>query len=483
MKKEVLRFDGVTYIKDEIQFLNNFNMHIFQGEIMGLVCRNDFGIEALIELLNCNLPLHYGRVYFNEVQVNTYEHSFKTMNKIAIIEKQSRLMKDLTVADNVFVIRKDFKQYFISSQVLNKQFEKVVLETGVHINGAKLASGLTSYERCVVELLKAMVTGAKLIIIRDISHILSAADTENFFHLMGRYTDKGISFLYICSNYAEAVRICGRISIMQEGRIRKVLDKIEFKGGEKYFTNKTAENIIRNTEITQDTDAKLTSRDILKFQNVTTKYLKDLSFTIKMGECVTLLNTNNTIFDDTCLLMNREAYTQDGKILVDNKIFKPSYIHNAIDAGVAVIKNPISNMVFYNMSVIENLCFLMNEKRKFYYISKNLQKSVKDEYRKYFGNDIEEEDVRRLGTAALYDMVYYRIHLTKPKIVFCVQPFAVEDLMLRVHIAELINQLRKRGITVIILEENVSDSFMTADRVIIIEDGHLAYEYCNKDKR
>lgn len=479
MKREILRFDGVTYIKDEIRNLDNFNMHIFQGEIMGLVCKNDFGIQALMELLNWNLPIQYGRIFFNEVEVNTYRYSLRTMNKIAVIEKKSRLLKDLTAADNVFVTRKNFKQYIISSKLLNKQFDRIISQTGVHIDGARLVSELNPYERTVVELVKAVVSGSKLIVIRDVSHILGEADTSNFFNLMEMYRREGISFLYICSSYREAANVCGRISIMQEGRISKVLDRAQYQQGEKYLINIIKPNMNLDEPITQGKRNVSSSKDIVVFKNVTSKFLNSLSFNIKMGECVVMLDTNNTIFNDVCSLMNREIWPMDGEIIVDGKAYNPSLIHRAIDDGVAIIENPVDNMIFYNMSALENLCFLLDEKRKFHFISGSLRKSVMSEYRQYIGDDIEEENVKLLSKTSLYDIVYYRIHLCKPKVVFCIQPFAVEDMMLCEHISKLINQLRKRNITVVILEENLSDSFITADRVLVIEKGQLAHEYSN----
>ena len=89
MKNEILRLERVTVIRDEVTLLDNFNLHIFQGEIMGLVCINANGKEPLIQLISQNLPIHYGRVYFNEVLVNNYRHSPMTMNKVAVIEQKS----------------------------------------------------------------------------------------------------------------------------------------------------------------------------------------------------------------------------------------------------------------------------------------------------------------------------------------------------------------------------------------------------------
>lgn len=63
MKNEIMRMDRVTLIEDEVTLLDDFNLHIFQGEIMGLVCINSDGQDALVNLICQNIPIHYGYIY------------------------------------------------------------------------------------------------------------------------------------------------------------------------------------------------------------------------------------------------------------------------------------------------------------------------------------------------------------------------------------------------------------------------------------
>ena len=51
MKNEIMRMDRVTLIEDEVTLLDDFNLHIFQGEIMGLVCSNSDVQDALVNLI------------------------------------------------------------------------------------------------------------------------------------------------------------------------------------------------------------------------------------------------------------------------------------------------------------------------------------------------------------------------------------------------------------------------------------------------
>src|SRR5665647_1420628 len=229
MKTEILRVERVTTIKDEMTLLDNFNLHIFQCEIMGLVSQNANGKESLIQLIIQNLPIHYGRVDFNEILLNNYHHSPLTMNKVAVIEQKSRLIEELTVADNVFVLRRGFKKYFINPRLLNEQLKLFTKEVDIDIDGHELVANLTPYEKCIVELLRAVVMGAKLIVIRDISNSISAANLTKFHNLLRYYCQKGFSFLYICNHHEEAFKICTKVSLMRDGKIVKVFDHNEFK--------------------------------------------------------------------------------------------------------------------------------------------------------------------------------------------------------------------------------------------------------------
>ena len=473
MKYEILRLDKVTRIIDGLTLLDEFNLHIFQGEIMGLVGINAHGQKELVELLCQNLPIHYGHIYFNEVMVNNYVNSSLSINKVSVIEKQSRLVEDLTVVDNIFVLRRGFKKYFINKGMLNAQLKLYVEALNIDIDGSELVLNLTTFEKSVVELLKAVVMGVKLIVIKDISNCVSAADLVKFQEILKYYCKQGFSFIYICNHHEEAFKVCHRISLMHNGKILKVL-------GQKEFTREKMQpyyiecfNDIKESKID-----KKRKKGILQLKGIYTEHLKNMSFTIEKGECVTLLDMNNTVLTDIIQLMNGQIAASRGKIFIDGCLFSKQHAAKALKYGVGFIaENPIQSMVFKEMTYLDNLCFLVDAKRSHMKLNKRIQKSIIQEYEPLIGKDIYEKDVAPLSTAALYSMIYYRLHLFSPKVVFCVQPFYGADMYLRRHIIKLMGELKQKGITVIILAVNISDSLMVADRLIIIEQGRFSQEY------
>lgn len=477
MRKEIVRLERVTQIIDGVTLLDNFNLHIFQGEVMGLVCINSHGKEALLQLLCQNVPVHYGHIYFQENLVNNYDHSSMDMNRVSVIEKQSCLVEDLTVSDNIFVLRRGFKKYLIDSKMLNEQFRQFTKEMDIYIDPDELVANLSFFEKCVVEILKAVVASVKLIVIRDISNFISANDLKKIHDMIRHYSKSGVSFLYICNHHEEAFKICGRISIMENGKILKVLNEKQY--ADEMITPYTLDfSHIDSPTVRNDSE-----NGILKFQNVFTENIKGMNFTVEKGECVVLLDMNNTVLTDIMKIMNNETKPISGKILLGGKPYGGGKDLKMREKICLIQENPIQSMLFQEMSYIDNLCFLLDKKQPLIWVKRNIKRSVLREYEPLIGEDIYESDITNLSFLSLYNLIYYRVHLYHPDVVFCVQPFADADMYLRHHLIQLINQLRKKKITVVILAVSLSDSLVVADRLMVVEQGQLHKEYCSREFR
>ena len=83
MRKEALRLHDVTLLQDGSVQLAGFSMYIDQGEILGLLQLHGHGVSALLELLQRNLPLRSGSVWYQERRVNSWQDSGRGMNRIA----------------------------------------------------------------------------------------------------------------------------------------------------------------------------------------------------------------------------------------------------------------------------------------------------------------------------------------------------------------------------------------------------------------
>jgi ribose transport system ATP-binding protein len=494
MRQEILRLEKIITAENGVTLLNHFNLHIFRGEIMGLIAINQHGLDSLIELICKNIPLYYGSVYFGERLVNSYAHSSLARNKVAVIEKQSSLIENLTVADNIYVMRRGFKKYIINAKTLNSQFKMFAMDAGVDLHGEQQVQGLSYYEKCVVELLRAIIGGLKLIIIRDISNFISTTDLIRFHRLMQTYTGLDVSFLYICNHHQEAFSICDKICLMENGKALKVLGKDEFKE-EKIlpFTNEFYKNYHDRQALPQwlndfpwvyrgktgegfDNEKPQqplkNQQQVLEFCNVSSGTIHQLTFHVRAGECLVLLDKNNTLSIDMLALLNSGRKPQKGQILLNGE----TLTKKSLQTLGFIPEKPIQNLLFKEMSYFDNMCFTADKKLRPFWMRKAIKKSIIKEYEPIIGTDILAQDITKLSVQSLYSLVYYRIHLQNPRVAVCVNPFFEGDMVMRLQICNLIKMLLDKKIAVLILAVNLSDSLLIADRLLVLENGTLTNE-------
>lgn len=160
MRNEVLRLEKVTLRERGVTQLDNLNLHIFEGEILGLVPIDTHGLTALCDLLRENLPLHYGYVFYREKLINTWRSPQPHYNRISIIQAKSCLVDGLTVADNIFVLRPGFRGRLMRPAAFRRQLAPFIRSVGIPIDADARVEALSVFERFVVELLKAVVAGS-----------------------------------------------------------------------------------------------------------------------------------------------------------------------------------------------------------------------------------------------------------------------------------------------------------------------------------
>lgn len=471
MKEEMLRLDNVTRRINGDILLDDVNLYLMKGEIVGFIASEDKGKQELIDLLRQNLPIAYGRIYLNGRLVNSYAHSDYSYNKVYVIDQKGSLVPDLTVADNIFVMRRGFKKRIISRRVLARQVKRIFGQFNISVDPGQVVSRLKPLKRCLVELVRAQFMGCGLIILRDFNNFLSHEDIGAVCEIMEQFCRMGIAFLYIGNHHEDVFKICHRAVLFSGGQVQKV-----FMPGE--LDDAHIAPFIARFGIASRKRWSLGEEAVLEFQNVCCRHLKGLSFQVRAGECAALLDMDNNAIGDILGIMTGGAQAEKGKVLLKGGEYTRSIALQFLSRGVAVIEDdPVHSMIFRDLSCLENLTFLLDRKLGRSVIPEKYLKSVVGEYLPLIGGALLEPDVGMVEPEILYQLVYYRIHLYNPRVVLCVSPFACGDVRCRGLVLKLVQKLKNKGIAVLLLLVNISDSMEVADRLLVLKGGRISQEY------
>ena len=458
MREEVFRMERVTYRRQGILYLEDFNLQIYEGEIMGLFTMNAHGLRALMTLLQTNDTLEDGYVYVGGKCVNSWKNEERTTNRISIIGAASRLVEDLSVTDNIFVLRKGFRQNIIREDVLRKQLAPFLDEMDMNVSVDGKVSELSAFERVIVELLRALVLEQRLIVLDDVGMLVSEEELGKLHEIMRTYARRGFSFLYVCPHFEEIARICDRAAHFSNGRIQRVI-RSEDMGPE--VNRAYTKEYITMVQSFARRERGVWQMRSLEFRDGSGR--KALSFLVGAGECLALQMRENELYHAIRGVMLGEG-RMDWRLYLDGR--RSDLLG---DRRIALIQEyATQTMIFPELGYLDNLCMSLSRRLPGIWRSKSLQESIRREYGEKEGEDLFERPVRELSEKQKYWLIYQRVLLQKPELVICIQPFAGADQAHRMYIWEMIEQLLKKDIAVVLLSLNLSDALALADRLLIV---------------
>lgn len=456
MRFEKLRLENITTYDGDIKTLNNLSLNLFEGEVLGLYVRSALEKEHLFHLLRGDIELEDGRICYENFQNDNIAPKFY------FVEPKSKLIDDLTVAENIFVIRGNFRGYFIDSDVLAKQGNMIFKELGLEIDESTLAYKLEACDKVLVEIVKAFALGKKIIILDAPSSYLSDDDLKRVFELVKKLQANKISFIVVDSFMNILSNVAERACIIRDGKNIWTL-----KGDELISVD---DNLIKSNYYPQriplrnfsfDDEAENEERAI-SFQNIELRGFESFSFKILPGEFVTILDSRGDAIEAIANILTGDKKLENGNIFIGGKLGLN------LRHGIAFIPEaPYDNALFKDMKAIDNLCFDAKDKIRGFLSNMRFQKSSMIAYEKYF----DEGDLKRytdeLSIYSRQKLAYLKWHLYRPKLVVCMRPFTSIEVELRELTAKMIELLLERGIAVISLTSNLSEVSPNGKKVVI----------------
>lgn len=398
MRHEIFRAERVTYRKEDVIFLRDFELNIYEGECMGLLPLDSFGLDGLLDVLRYNIHLFNGYIYYQGRMINSWRrdpsHS-SDQPRIAVITGQSALASCLSVSVNIFIIRPDTEEQLINNRLYRKLLLPVFQEIGVDISPDWIVEDLTSFERIIVEIIRAVIHENRLIVLKELGNEISRKELDKLKQIIRFYCAKGFSFLYISSNADETLQMSDRIAFMQNGTIIKIQSSSDFTDPEKKILLQKA----------SDYPASL----------------------IRHPGCDMIICPNVAA-----------AHRKFNEFVADS------------EKNCAYISaHPEESMIFPEMSVYDNLCFNADWRIRDIWISWQVRRSIAIEYGQMFA--AMDQPAGTLSKTDRGKLVYERILFQKPRHVIIETPFVNEDLSHRLSITENIMKMLRAGIRVTIL--------------------------------
>lgn len=217
--QELFRIVNGRMESETSQFLEQYNMHICEGEILYIQGMQESGVHRLIDFFSCRNQLQGGQIFLRESRLDMLTKERAREAGIYTITAEADLVKELSVAENLEVIRwVRFPLHFFNRRNIEKKVDEYLAKEGVTLTGRDSLRALDSSECQGLSILKAKMHGVTLIVLDCTRGNYEGKKGEKLCRLIKRLSEEGIAFLILSERFLPLAEIADRIQMMHRGR-------------------------------------------------------------------------------------------------------------------------------------------------------------------------------------------------------------------------------------------------------------------------
>jgi simple sugar transport system ATP-binding protein len=198
--------------------LDNVTFSLETGRVHGLLGRNGAGKSTLVGVLAGLLAPTEGSVeFFPDIHSTGSDQRREPL--VGTVFQHSMLVPNLTVAENMALATMPRRKGVIDWSSAREAARLRLQEWGLDIDARRLAGDLSVAERQIVEIVRELSRGARIVILDEPTSRIAGADVERLHSHVVNARDQGVTFIYISHHLNEVMELCDTATILKDGRL------------------------------------------------------------------------------------------------------------------------------------------------------------------------------------------------------------------------------------------------------------------------
>jgi simple sugar transport system ATP-binding protein len=218
---DALRVEHINKRFGAVTALHDVNLHLAQGEVLGLLGDNGAGKSTLIKIICGFQQPTSGKIILEgqEITLKSVDHA-RSLG-IDTVYQDLALINELTVYHNMFLNRERTRWSLLANRSMRRTAQKQLDRIGVDIPSvdaevAKLSGG----QRQAIAVARAVTSDAKVLLLDEPLAAMGAKEGAMILELVKDLKQQGeVSIIMIMHNYGQALEVCDRINLLQHGEI------------------------------------------------------------------------------------------------------------------------------------------------------------------------------------------------------------------------------------------------------------------------
>lgn len=452
--------------------LKNAGFLLEGGEIHALMGENGAGKSTLMKILTGVYTKDAGTVIVDGEEVHYKNPQEAEKAGIVFIHQELNVLFDLTVEENMFLGKEIHNRFGVcDKKAMRAQVKQILDKLGVDIAPGEVMSNLSVGQQQMIEIAKALMVDAKVIIMDEPTAALTQSETEVLFKVVKSLREKGVSIVYISHRMEEIFELCDRITILRDGS---------------YIATKaikdTDMNDVVKMMIGREIGERYPQRDckigdvMLDVQNLACPgVFEKVSFQVRAGEILGVSGLMGAGRTEIMQAIFGNMPHVTGKIIIDGREVQNKSPQQAMKNGIGFITEDrkveglmLEESIMKNISMA-NLGRISRHGVLDKKAEQNLVKrGIEELHIKCFG---PQHECDNLSGGNQQKVVFAKWIYTEPKVLILDEPTRGVDIGAKKEIYNIINDLAAKGVAIIMVSSELPEVLGMSDRIMVVREG------------
>ena len=464
---------GISF--GSLEALQDINFSIKPGELKSIIGPNGAGKTTFFNLLTGVHKPSRGRIRFKEEDISGLSPHQIARKGIGRSFQITAIFPELTVYENVLIPA----LHYCKGSMGRDRVMEILEEVGLEDKTREIAGNLSHGDQRHLDIAIALTCQAELLLLDEPTSGMPPEESLRTVELIRNLkSKKGYTIILIEHKMDIVLKVSDAITVLYFGKKlaegtpeeiqqNEEVQKAYLGGMEKGFSLSQGKNKRSASE----------KAEILRLEKINTYYgeshiLQDISLVVKKGEIVSLLGRNGAGKTTTLRSILGLTPPRSGKITFKGEIINEKSTNKIVKSGLSLV--PAERRIFQNLTLHENLelpFFLKG-------IPGQEKRSQLDQAYEYFPALKERVNHKgnRLSGGEQQMLAVARALMGKVECMLLDEPSqGLAPLIVR-HVAEIILEINKAGVTILLVEQNALMALALADRVYVIDQGQIVYD-------
>ncbi|MBR0736512.1 sugar ABC transporter ATP-binding protein [Bradyrhizobium liaoningense] len=486
MSDVMLSLRKATKLYAGVPAIDGVDLDLRRGEIHALVGENGAGKSTLTKVMAGVVTLTSGTMTIDGAAVAPRTPLEARNLGIAMVFQENSLVPTMTVAQNLFLGQEKFYNRLRGIYIAAQQF---LQSLNFDVTPTATVSGLGAAKKQMVEIARAVLHRAKVIIFDEPTASLTPEEKKYFFDLVRDLRKRGVSIVFISHALEEALLLADRITVLRDGKHVVTDDATKFDRAAivQAMVGRDLSNTLYGA---RKSTVRPAGARVLTVQNLKmAPMVKNNSLSVFAGQITGVFGLVGAGRTETFKIVSgvlKRDFFHGGEILLHDKPVRYRVPAPAVKAGIAYVTEDRKVEGFFETSSIARNIYL-GLLSKFPRGRMLLSRRETDTVGKSW---IEKLRVRAIGDQAKVvelsggnqqKVVIAKSLVQEPDLIIFDEPTRGVDVGAIVEIHELINQLADEGKAVVVISSYLPEIMALSDRILVSRQGKVVEEFSALD--